>query len=293
MTAPDHMFKMSKKQLALTEASTHAMGPDGTVKAVEGLVKNEDQEEAIVAGVLEANAHQDAASTAKKDKPAFSQKFVDDMTAIRLAAVQTALLDKPEFVLDLLAFALAPASGYYSSVLGVRFDTHRNTPETDDEAFKLSSRIGGALSEAEEIAQDELEKVVFSDLGEAFTAFRATGKKQRNAQITQSFARALQTQKPELMEMIEQEAGADIRAIWTPTGTNCFKRLNGAQLDALYMVLLDLSATDAIYKNFTVQKKSGKVEGMHELFHDPEYQALCSVTPDQMARINAWVPECF
>ena len=66
--------------------------------------------------------------------------------------------------------------------------------------------------------------------------------------------------------------------------------MNGAQLDTLYMVLLDLSATDAIHKNFTVQKKSGKVEGMHELFHDPEYQALCSVTPDQMARINAWVP---
>ena len=265
----------------------------GKVKTVQGLVKKEDQEEAIVTGILEPSAHQDAASTTtKNDKPAYSQKFVDDMTAIRLAAVQTALLEKPEFVLDLLAFSLAPDSSY-NKILGVRLDTHRNTPETDDEAFKLSSRIGGALSEAEEIAQDELEKVAFSDLGEAFTAFRATGKKQRNAQITQSFARALQTQKPELMEMIEQEAGADIRAIWTPTAANCFKRLNGAQLDTLYMVLLDLSATDAIYKNFTVQKKSGKVEGMHELFHDPEYQALCSVTPDQMARINAWVPECF
>jgi ParB family chromosome partitioning protein len=202
-------------------------------------------------------------------------------------------LDKPEFVLDLLAFALAPASGYYSNVLGVRFDTHRNKPEVEDEAFKLSSRIGGALTEAEELAQDELETVTFDELGEAFTAFRATGKKQRNAQITQSFARALQTQKPEFMEVIEQEAGADIRAIWTPTDTNCFKRLNGAQLDALYMGLLDLSATDAIYKNYIVQKKSGKVEGMHDLFHDPEYQALASVTPEQKARIETWVPECF
>jgi ParB family chromosome partitioning protein len=266
---------------------------DGTMQTVEGLIKREDQEEAIIAGILEASAHEEAASTAKKDKPAFSQKFVDDMTAIRLAAVQTALLEKPEFVLDLLAFALAPASGYYSNVLGVRFDTHRNKPEAADEAFTLSSRIGGALTEAEELAQDDVETTASSDLGERFTEFRATGKKQRNAQITQSFARALQTQKPEFMAVIEQEAGADIRAIWTPTDTNCFKRLNGAQLDALYMDLLDLSTTDANYKNFTVQKKSGKVEGMHELFHDPEYQALCGVTPEQKARIETWVPECF
>ncbi len=70
-------------------------------------------------------------------------------------------------------------------------------------------------------------------------------------------------------------------------------RLNGAQLDTPYMVLLDLSATDAIHITFTVHKQRGNVEGLHELLHDPEYQALCSVTPDQKARINAWVPECF
>ena len=265
---------------------------NGELDVTYGLVAKSDQERAVEAGILEASAHQDAASTAKKDKPAFSQKFVDDMTAIRLAAVQTALLEKPEFVLDLLAFSMAPASSY-NTVLGVRLDKHRNKPEAEDEAFKLSSRIGGALTEAEELAQDELETVAFDDLGEAFTAFRATGKKQRNAQITQSFARALQTQKPEFMEVIEAEAGADIRAIWTPTATNCFKRLNGAQLDTLYMGLLDLTATDAIYKNYIVQKKSGKVEGMHDLFHDPEYRALANVTPEQKARIDTWVPECF
>jgi ParB family chromosome partitioning protein len=264
---------------------------DGTVQTVDGLVKREDQEEAIVAGILEASAHEDAGASAKKEKPAYSQKFVDDMTAIRLAAVQTALLEKPEFVLDLLAFALAPASGYYSNVLGVRFDTHRNKPETDDETFKLSSRLGGALTEAEEIAQDELETAAGSDLGDAFTAFRATGKKQRNAQITQSFARALQTQKPDFMAVIEAEAGADIRAIWTPTATNCFKRLNGAQLDALFMGFLDLTPTDAAYKFFAASKKGAKVEDMHKLFHDSEVQLAREVTAEQKARIDAWVPD--
>jgi ParB family transcriptional regulator, chromosome partitioning protein len=94
------------------------------------------------------------------------------------------------------------------------------------------------------------------------------------------------------MAEIEAEVGADIRSIWTPTAANCFKRLNGGQLDALYMGFLDLKADSAIYKAFVNLKKGVKVETMHNLFHDPEYQKLRSVTPEQQKRIDIWVPDC-
>lgn len=261
----------------------------GDICAVEGLVKKEDQAAAIAAGLLEAPSHE--GTTTQKPKPAYSQKFVDDMQAIRLAAVQTAMLDKPEFVLDLLAFALSPASGYRSSVMGVRFDEERNAPESDD-AFTLSSRLGGPLSEEQEEAQDDLHDGA-RNISDAFATFRAGGKKHRNAQITQSFARAFQSQKPEFMAVLETEAGADIRSIWTPTDTNCFKRLTGVQLDALYMDLLNLAADNALFKAFAKSKKGEKVKAMHKLFHDPEHQALRKVTADQKLRIDAWVPECL
>ena len=261
----------------------------GKVETIQGLVKKDDQAAAIDAGVLTASAHETKTTT---PKPAFTQKFMDDMKAIRLAAVQTAMLEKPEFVLDLMAFALSPAAGDYNGILGLRFAPERNAPEIDD-SFTLSSRIGGALTEEEQTPHDELGNHFNGTLGEKFAAYRKTGKKCRNAQITQSFARSLQTQNSEFMAEVETEVGADMRSIWTPTATNCFKRLNGAQLDALYMGFLDLKADSAIFKAFVNFKKGVKVETMHQLFHDPEYQKLRNVTPEQQARIDAWVPDCL
>jgi len=265
---------------------------NGEIATIQGLVKKDDQAVAIDAGVLTASAHEDSGTTTAAPKAEFSQKFVADMQAVRLAAVQTAMLEKPEFVLDLLGFALSPAAGDYNGILGLRFAPERNAPEIDD-SFTLSSRIGGALTEEEETAHDELGNHFNGTLNAKFAEYRKTGKKSRNAQITQSFARSLQTQNPEFMAEIETEVGADIRSIWTPTATNCFKRLNGAQLDALYMGFLDLKADSAIFKAFVNFKKGVKVETMHQLFYDPEYQKLRNVTPEQQARIDAWVPDCL
>lgn len=58
------------------------------------------------------------------------------------------------------------------------------------------------------------------------------------------------------------------------------------------MGFLDLKADSAIFKAFVNFKKGVKVETMHQLFHDPEYQKLRNVTPEQQARINIWVPDC-
>ncbi|MGH1447074.1 MAG: ParB/RepB/Spo0J family partition protein [Cognatishimia sp.] len=264
----------------------------GTVSVIRGLVRQEDQAMAISHGIIEDNKH-GGAGNAPKDKPAFSQKFVEDMTAIRLAAVQTALLEKPDYLLSLFAFAVSPASGYGNDLFGFGYNaTERNAPEMDDQ-FILDPRLGGERDEEAENALEALRDMAGQGSVGAFAAFRKSGKKVRNGEITAFLARAFKTQGPDLMTEIEAEIDADIRAIWTPSAENCFKRLKGPQLDALYLEMLDLIDDSAAYKVFAKSKKGEKNEALHKLFNDPAHQKACGVTAEQKARLEAWVPECF
>ncbi|MGB7243766.1 MAG: hypothetical protein WBC93_16985, partial [Sulfitobacter sp.] len=243
-------------------------------------------------GIIEETKHSDAGKS-EKAKPAFSQKFVDDMTAIRLAAVQTALLENPDYLLSLFAFSVSPASGYGNDIFGFGYNaTERNAPEIDDQ-FQLDPRLGGERDEEAENAFEALRDMAGQGAVGAFAAFRKSGKKLRNGEITAFLARAFKMQGPEFMVEVEAEIGADIRAIWTPSAENCFKRLKGPQLDALYLAMLDLTADSAAYKTFIKSKKAEKNEALHKFFNDPEHQQALGVTADQKARIDAWAPECF
>ena len=263
----------------------------GVLQSVCGLIDADDKEEAVIAGILEESKHS-LSQQAVAPKAAFSQKFIEDMRAIRLAAVQTALLDKPEFVLDLLAFCLSPASGCYNDTLALQFNHEKNAPSIDD-AFALHGRLGGERSDKEQAAIDELREQAQGKTGAAFKDFRAMGKKVRNAQITESFARAFKVQAPEFMAEIETEAGSDVRSIWTPNAANCFKRMKGHQLETLFMFLLDLKPSSSAYKGFAKSKKGEKDAILEALFNDPTAQKVRGVTPEQKARIDAWVPECM
>ncbi|MDB5665377.1 MAG: hypothetical protein JWS11_1920 [Cypionkella sp.] len=47
---------------------------------------------------------------------------------MRLAALQQAMLAKPELVLDLMAFSLSSASGAYATIFDMRLGNPTNTP---------------------------------------------------------------------------------------------------------------------------------------------------------------------
>ena len=264
----------------------------GSVEIMRGLVRQDDQAEAIAQGFIEESRHGDAGK-APKEKPAYSQKFVEDMTAIRLAAAQTALLEKPDYLLSLFAFSVSPASGHGNDIFGFGYNaTERNAPEIDDQ-FMLDPRLGGERDEDAENEFESLRDMAGQGKVDAFAAFRDAGKKLRNGEITVFLARAFKMQSPEFMAEIEAETGADIRAIWTPSAENCFKRLKGPQLDALYLLMLDLTGESAAYKSFAKSKKGEKNAALHKLFNDPDQQKALGVTAEQKARIDAWVPECF
>ncbi|MFG5383631.1 ParB/RepB/Spo0J family partition protein [Yoonia sp. R2-816] len=259
----------------------------GDVSSVIGLVKAEDRQKAVDAGFLKSDevlaaeraAKEAAEAQAKVDaKSPFANSFIEDMTAIRLAAFQTALLRKPELVLDLLAFGLSRGSTWGTETMAVRFDVQRNKPQGEDENFGLHPDLGGQRSDEIEIEFDA------NTMHETFEAFVAKGKKSRNATITSWFARAFKTQEQDFMSYIADKSGANMREVWTPTAANCFKRHKGWQLDDLFLMLLNRDKTDEQYKAFVKLKKGKKDETIHDLFHDVDVQAVYKVTPEQKAR---------
>ncbi|MEL7181618.1 MAG: ParB/RepB/Spo0J family partition protein, partial [Pseudomonadota bacterium] len=257
----------------------------GEIETTAGLVRPEDKKAAIEAGVLQTP------QTTKSDTPKspYSQKLVADMQAIRLASVQAALLAKPELVLDLLGFGLSEASGSFESVFGIRLDRPTNAPSVED-GFTCEPSLEHGI-DTSEYWQDGSR---VDDLSEAFTSFRETGKKARNAQITEAIVRTLPYQAggSEFFGLIAEEAAADIRMRWTPTAENFFSRVSAAHLVDLLCEFLDCDARDERVTGFAKLKKAEKAEKMEKLVHDPTTQKLMGLTPKQKAKLDRWVPDC-
>ncbi len=274
----------------------------GELTRTEGLVKPEDAAAAIEAGFLAPNRHGGAgigsAGGSTKDaapKSPYSQALVADMKALRLAAVQGALLAKPELVLDLLAFALSPASGIASSMLDIRAGEPTIEP-TQLEGCEIDPRLTGRAAGRED---DEEAPEWNADLAAAFLSFQERGKKHRNAVLTAALARTLPYgchiggRQSGLFDHIEDEAKADLRSVWTPNGANFFGRVSGGYLDALFAELLSAEPGDERVKAFGRGKKAEKVAIMERLFSNPQTRALYQVTAEQAERIARWQPDCF
>jgi len=150
----------------------------GALVMTEGLVRAADAPAAIAAGVLAASAHLPEAATGKaaevEAKPALSQALIADLQAMRSAAVQGALLDRPKLALDLLAYAVSTRMG----PLDLHFPGSNISPSVV-EGFAPDDRLAGPAATDEE-----------SDT-HPFANFRAKGEKHRNAVLAIMVERAV------------------------------------------------------------------------------------------------------
>ena len=263
---------------------------DGHLMLRYGLVRAEDMAGAVAAGIMQENRHTPGStgSAAAADKPRspYSGVLIEDMRAIRLHAVQAALLAKPDLVLDLLAFGLSGESGF-DRVFGIRPETGRNTPSvTDgldaDPCLSDPAQSGsGWLDDDERLA--------------AFRAFTGKGKKHRNATITAGIARTLPYpgSRDGFFAAIEDMAGADPRKVWTPTAENFLGRVSADYLEALMLDLTDTDPQGSGFKAFKAQKKAAKALSLEKLLSEADYQAAWRIDAEKKARIDAWVPDCF
>ena len=277
---------------------------DGDLCEALGFIRHEDRDAAVGAGAIEppraspsfgpsgtsgtGTSSIDSAAAADAAKGSYSFVLMADMKAIRLAAVQTALPDHPELVLDLLAFALQPESGYPGRIMGVRPERQRIDP-VEAEGFTRDARLrhgparygDGGLPLADVLAS------------------RAYGPDHRNTVLTEAFARSLcynagpidRGGAAALFEEIERESGASVRAVWRPTAANFFGRVSAAYLDDLFKGLLERDDADQGFRTWKAMKKGEKAQAMERIFNARETD-VWTVTPEQRARIDAWVPDC-
>lgn len=264
----------------------------GDLMATDGLVQPEDFPAAVEAGFIEAvaaearlariNAKADDADQPAKEKLDLSGALIEDLRAMRNAAIQGKLLDKPEMTLDLLAFTLAQT---YGGPLGIRRDESNITPSVE-RGYAPDQRFSVADHEDGDEAEDEAEEM------DALAAFRARGKKHRNSVLAHMLARTLLYGNA-YMTGIEAELGASIRQVWTPTAENFFSRVNAAYLENLLADLTGCDRSGGNFKAFARSKKKEKAATLERLFTDPETQKLWQIDAKKKARIDDWVPTGF
>ncbi|WP_419270922.1 ParB/RepB/Spo0J family partition protein [Paracoccus sp. T5] len=258
---------------------------NGVLSASGPWIRKEDQKVAVETGVLTGHAASTVTRQADMaDAPAarYSNSLLADLHTLQLHAVQGALARDLDLQLDLLAFQLSTEG--YGSIFDIAPTQAKIVPEkadglTPDPILEGAEKSSRWLAEAERV--------------EAFEAFRAKGKKHRDQVLAVGLARLMPHRSNELFGKVADLSGADLRAVWTPTKTDFFGRMKSDHLDELLMELTGLGRDDKRVQTFCNQKKSGKAEGLEDLFADEKVQAIWGLDEEGRKRIAAWVPDCL
>ncbi|MBL3704591.1 chromosome partitioning protein ParB [Sulfitobacter sp. BDSS02] len=223
--------------------------------------------------------------TAAPAKPDLTQSGKEDLHRIALLALQTALIEKTELVLDLFAWQLERGAPGYSNPFAITLTDQKITGEKDD-AWPVDQRLaetrnGANLGTSNSTAADD------------FAAFTAKGKKHRNTVLTRHITRTLNTpnfDRGGLGPMIFELTGASIRKVWTPDAATYFSRLSVGALEALWAELLDLDQDDERRAIFAKLKKGEKAKELESLFADASLQEALGLSRAQIVKIDAWSP---
>ena len=214
-------------------------------------------------------------------EPDISQALREDFLTIRRAAIQTALLLKPELVLDMVAFALDWSERHANhGIAGIKADAQNVTPSIAE-----GLAIVGALTGAE---REDWRTATSAD----FAAFRDRegAKKARNEVLTRHFARAFMAIPGDLTDLVERLTGASVRAIWQPDARNCFGRMRSAALVEIYREVIQPEEEDERFAAFLQMRLKDQVREIDGLFNDHSVREAYGLDRDAGARIDAWVP---
>lgn len=241
-----------------------------------GLVAKEDRHAAEAAGILSPSSH----AKGETAKPAISVALQSDLDRIARGARQTAMLDHPDLLLDLLAFQFSGRMGY-GSAFGIRCDDVPNWPDKA-EGYVLDTR----LTEPATPPKDPWNV----DLARAFRAFRKQGHDKIREELSRHLVSLLSVEDEKLGGMIDKAVKTDIRAIWTPTADGFFKRVSGGYLDDLHRDLLGLKPDHPAATAFSRLKKAKKADRLEKMFGDADYRQVHALSEAQLKRIATWVP---
>lgn len=219
-------------------------------------------------------------SKGETQKPALPQNAVEDLRRVSHAALQVALIDQTELLLDMLAWQIEGNLPTYSAALGVTLATPVIEPEKDS-GFRLDARL--PAPDVDHRADGNWD---------AFIGFRDKGKKHRNQVLARALARSANGQfMGQLSQALARHVGAErvIRKIWTPDAANYFSRIRPDMQVAIWEDLTGAEGDEL--KRFTDLKKADRAKELEALFADASVQEALGLSRDQVKAIDAWLPE--
>lgn len=240
------------------------------------------------AGKTATGADADGIDKTATRQPPVAQAAIEDLHRIQTLALQTALVDKPELLLDLLAYQVEAQMPTYAALLAVTLTDQSIIPEKHDaadSALNLDKRLTETSNATGRSAP--------SDMAADFAAFRAKGKKHRNTVLARYLARTVQ--RPQhgtalLRAMLATDLSIDTRKTWTPDAAIYFSRCSQPHLVDHYVALTGLPRDDDRVQAFAAQGKGHKVKDLHGLLHDLSVREAMGLSRADTARIDSWLP---
>ncbi|RID91521.1 chromosome partitioning protein ParB [Gemmobacter lutimaris] len=226
----------------------------------------------------EAEAGSGAVITGKAET--IPQNLRDDLRIIQTLALQTALLEKPELVLDLLAITLNADVWPWHRPLALSPTAQTLSPSKPDETH-IDARLARAIPTDDRTGKADLTIALLSDV-------QSLGRKARNAAITAALVRTIHTAGSDFGKALAARLRVNPRNVWHPTAENYFKRLPMGMLDQIRDELLPHMADEA--QRFRELKKAAKAAELHRIIHDADYREALALSRDQNAAIDRWLP---
>lgn len=213
-------------------------------------------------------------------KPPVTQTGIADLRTIQRAAFQTEMLKHPELALDLLAFQLTHDPYSYSGPFNVTV-TDQNAPPSSVDNVHLDERLKSGISD------------IGGDVETAFRTFQEQGKKHRNTVLTQALVRTMNQPFGSPINLaLMTKLGVSPRSIWTPTAENFFKACRSELLDSIWhKLVIQAGEGDSEMQRFGKLKVGEKRAELEALFNDASTQEALLLTRDQIAAIDAWLPD--
>jgi ParB family chromosome partitioning protein len=250
---------------------------DGALRICAGLVRPEDRKEALAAGVLSPSQHDREMTRAR---PMISAALARDLNAVERGARQSALLEHPDLLLDLLAFQLSGKAGY-ARAMAIRTDHVEIGPSTEtgyDPDPRLVSALGSEALDPVEVAT-------------AFKRFRKQSKAKRREALSRALAALVDPVGDGLADLIDEMIKLDVRSYWTPTAENTFGRVTSGYLDTLWQEFLGVSEDHPSVTTFKRLKKREKADRLAAMIGSREVQDAQGLSEAQRAVLAGWRPD--
>lgn len=257
-----------------------SIGYHGSLDQLAGYIAKEDREAAEAVGIFRAAIHPARISKPERKGP-FSAALSADLSEVRTGSLQTAVLDNPYLALDLITFALATPVYCDALPLGITTEDAPNAPKSD-EGMRLPKALRALGERTMPLRADAA--------AEAFAAFQCKKPATKTMLLTAHVARRLRIGLAggcvnPFAEMIADQAGLDVRRVWTPT-ESFLKRLTKDQLLAIHRHIMDRPGPSTSQAK---QSKKDIAHWLHLIFNGGKYAP--TLTDTQRARADCWLPE--